>query len=107
LDKAHARRKFDEAAKAHSAKQCGRVGLAAEGLAWIQKIYRVETITREASLTAQQRHQLRQEKERPIWYELRSWLDRVRDQAPPLTLIGKAIASSRGQSACSMTDAGK
>jgi transposase len=39
---AHARRKFDEAAKAHAAKQSGRVGLAAEALALIQKIYRIE-----------------------------------------------------------------
>jgi transposase len=89
---AHARRKFDEAAKAHAAKQSGRVGLAAEALALIQKIYRVEKSAREAGLTPEQRHQLRQEKERPIWDELRKWLDRVRDQAPPLTLIGKAIA---------------
>jgi transposase len=89
---AHARRKFDEAAKAHAAQQSGRVGLAAEALALIQKIYRVEKSAREAGLTPEQRHQLRQEKERPIWDELRKWLDRVRDQAPPLTLIGKAIA---------------
>jgi transposase len=72
--------------------QTGRGGLAAEGLARIQKIYRVEKMAREAGLTPQQRHQLRQEKERPIWDELREWLDRVRDQAPPLTLIGKAVA---------------
>jgi transposase len=89
---AHARRKFDEAAKAHAAKQTGRVGLAAEALALIQKIYRVEKVAREAGQTPEQRHQLRQEKERPIWDELRNWLDRVRDQAPPLTLIGKAVA---------------
>jgi transposase len=89
---AHSRRKFDEAAKAHAAKQSGRVGLAAGGLARIQKIYRVEKMAREAGLTPEQRHQLRQEKERPIWDELRNWLDRVRDQAPPLTLIGKAVA---------------
>src|SRR5262249_24790133 len=72
-----------------------RVGLAAEALALIQKICRVEKTAREAGLTAEQRHQLRQEKEWPIREELRSWLDRLRDQAPPLTLIGKAREWSR------------
>ena len=49
-------------------------------------------MAREAGLTPEQRHQLRQETERPIWDELRNSLDRVRDQAPPLTLIGRALA---------------
>ena len=47
---AHARRKFDEALKAQS--KTGRGGLAAAGLALIQKIYRVEKVAREAGLTA-------------------------------------------------------
>jgi transposase len=86
---AHARRKFDEALKAQS--KTGRGGLAAQGLALIQKIYRIEKVAREASLTAAQRHQLRNEKARPIWEELRRWLDSVRGHAPPSTLIGKAL----------------
>src|SRR5262249_58933130 len=73
---AHARRRFDEAAKAHAAKQSGRIGLAAEGLARIQKIYGIEKMAREAGLTPQQRHELRQEKGRPIWDKLREWLSR-------------------------------
>ena len=87
---AHARRKFDEALKAQTAN--GRGGLAAEGLALIQRIYRIERVAREAALTAEQRYQLRNEKSRPIWNELRSWLDRVRGHAPPSTLIGQALA---------------
>ena len=86
---AHARRKFDEALKAQS--KTGRGGLAAEGLALIQRIYRIEKLAREAGLDAEQRHRLRNEKARPIWTELRSWLDRVRNHAPPSTLIGKAL----------------
>ena len=39
---AHARRKFDEALKAQ--KATGRGGLAAEGLALIQRIYRIEKL---------------------------------------------------------------
>ena len=86
---AHARRKFDEALKAQ--KATGRGGLAAEGLALIQKIYRVEKLAREAKLTPEQRKKLRDERARPIWDELRRWLDAKRGHAPPQTLVGKAI----------------
>ncbi len=41
---------------------------------------------------ADARQRLRDEKARPVWDELRSWLDRrVRRQAPPLTQIGEAL----------------
>lgn len=86
---AHARRKFDEAVKAQ--KKTGRGGLAAQGLALINKIYRVEKIARTAGMGAQARQQLRDDKARPAWDELRQWLDRVRRHAPPSTLVGKAM----------------
>jgi len=86
---AHARRYFDEALKAQKAN--GRGGLAVEALAMIQKIYRVEKIAREAGLSADARKKLRDEKARPVWDELRRWLDRVRNNAPPSTKIGKAL----------------
>ena len=86
---AHARRKFDEALKAQ--KQNGRGGLAAEGLALIQRIYRIEKIAREMKLTAEQRKKLRDEKARPLWDELRKWLDAKRGHAPPQTLVGQAM----------------
>jgi transposase len=86
---AHARRYFDEALKAQ--KATGRGGLATEGLALIQKIYRVEKIAREAGMSAEARNKLRDEKARPAWEELRRWLDRVRKHAPPSTKIGKAL----------------
>ena len=92
---AHARRKFDEALKAQ--KVTGRGGLAAEGLALIQKIYRIEKITRENGLCPEQRLALRNERSRPIWDELRAWLDRVRGHAPPSTLVGKAIGYLDGE----------
>ena len=57
---AHARRFFDEALKAQ--KVTGRGGLAAEGLAMIQKIYRIEKIAREAKMGADARKTLRDEK---------------------------------------------
>jgi len=86
---AHARRKFDEALKAQRAGDRG--GLAAEGLALIQRIYRIEKAAREAKLTPEQRKQLRDQRARPVWDELRRWLDAKRGQAPPQMLIGKAM----------------
>ena len=86
---AHARRKFDEAMKAQKAGDRG--GLAAEGLALIQRIYRIEKAAREAGLTPEQRKQLRHERARPVWDELRRWLDAKRGHAPPQMLIGKAM----------------
>lgn len=92
---AHARRKFDEALKTQ--KAFARGGLAAEGLALIQRIYRIEKIAREAHLNAEQRQQLRNERSRPIWEELRAWLDRVRNHAPPSTNTGKALGYLDGE----------
>ena len=86
---AHARRKFDEALKAQ--RPADRGGLAAEGLALIQRIYRVEKVAREAGLTPEQRKRLREEQARPAWDELRRWLDAKRGHAPPQMLIGKAM----------------
>ena len=86
---AHARRKFDEAVKAQA--KTGRGGLAKQGLALINKIYRIEKLAREAGLKAEARKKLRDEKARPIWKELREWLDKVRHHAPPKTLVGMAL----------------
>lgn len=86
---AHARRKFDEALKAQ--KQHGRGGLAAEGLAMIQRIYRVEKLAREMKLSAEARKAFREQHAQPIWAELRRWLDAKRRHAPPQTLVGKAM----------------
>jgi len=86
---AHARRKFDEALKAQPASDRG--GLAAEGLTLIQRIYRIEKAAREAGLTPEQRKRLRDERARPLWDELRCWLDAKRGHAPPQMLIGKAM----------------
>ncbi len=88
---AHARRKFDEAVKAQPTSKARRGGLARQGLAFIQRIYRIEREARERELDPMERRQLRDEKAKPLWDDLRQWLDRVRDQAPPRTLTGKAL----------------
>jgi transposase len=86
---AHARRKFDEALKAQPVENRG--GLAIEGVTLIQRIYRMEKAAREAGLGPEQRKELRDKHARPIWTELRSWLDEKRGHAPPQMLIGKAM----------------
>ncbi len=86
---AHARRKFDEALKAQKKK--GRGGLAQQGFDFMSRLYRVEREARARGLDADQREKLRTEKARPIWEEMRQWLDRVRGQVPPRVLTGKAL----------------
>jgi transposase len=88
---AHARRKFDEAAKAQAANKTGRGGLAKQGLALIQKLYDVEREARDREFGPDARKKLRDKKAKPLWDELHKWLDRVREQVPPQTLTGKAI----------------
>jgi Transposase IS66 family len=83
---AHARRKFDEALKAQKGNNTGRGGLAATGFLHIQGIYRVESEARERNLSPADRHLLRQEKARPLWEAMRSWLDQSLG-APLSTLI--------------------
>ncbi len=53
--------------------------------------HRTREGARDAKMSAQQRHTLRQEKAPPIWNELRVWLDRNRNATPPQSLTGKAI----------------
>ena len=86
---AHARRKFDEAVKAQA--KTGRGGLAKQGLELIQKIYLIEREARDRELSPNERKKLRDEKARPLWDELRRWLDRSIGQVPPQTLTGKAL----------------
>lgn len=86
---AHVRRKFDEALKAQKKK--GRGGLAKQGFDFIQRLYRVEREAREQGLDANQRKALRDEKAKPIWNEMRQWLDGVRGQVSPKSLTGKAL----------------
>jgi transposase len=87
----HARRRFVEAVKAQHAIAGMERGLAPGALLIIRKLYVIEKLARDAGMTPAQRHRLRNEKARPIWDELRVWLDRNRNATPPLSLTGKAI----------------
>lgn len=85
---AHARRKFDEAVKAQTTN---KTGLARQGFDMIQRIYRIEREASARELGHAERKQLRDEKAKPLWEELRQWLGRSIGQAPPGTLTGKAL----------------
>ena len=66
-------------------------GLAPEALLIIRKLYAVEKLARDKNMTPEQRHTLRAEKAKPIWDELRVWLDKNLGATPPQSLTGKAI----------------
>ena len=87
----HARRRFIKAVQAQHAIAGTERGLAPQALLIIRKLYAVEKLARDAKMTADQRHKLRQEKAKPIWDELRAWLDKNLGAVPPQSLTGKAI----------------
>ncbi len=86
---AHARRKFDEAIKALGRQDKAKGGRAAEGLALIQGLYRVEKSAK--GMSPQARYQLRQAQAVPLLEEIRTWLDTALPQVPPQTTTGKAL----------------
>ena len=88
----HARRRFVDAVKAQHAIAGHERGLAPEALLIIRKLYAVEKLARDTKMSAEQRHTLRQEKAKPIWNELRAWLDKNLGAVPPQSLTGKAIS---------------
>ena len=87
----HARRRFVDAVKAQHAIAGHERGLAPQALLTIRKLYAIEKLARDGKMSAEQRHKLRQEKAKPIWDELRAWLDKNLGAAPPQSLTGKAI----------------
>jgi len=95
----HARRKFDEALKglragerkAHSAKQ----SKALQGLAFIQKLYKIERQIHDQPAKAKQK--LREERSRPVMEAMRGWLDEALPRIPEKSLTGKALAYLAGQ----------
>ncbi len=76
---AHARRKFKDALDARPDKK--KTGLAAEGLKFIQDIYAVEN---ECEIkNPDEIVKIRMEKAKPIWDDLKKWLDLNKSSAPP------------------------
>ena len=83
---AHARRKFDEAAKPSK-----KPGGAAEALGRIGKIYRIERELRSEGLEADEFVRKRKDRVLPILKVFKGWLEKKALQVPPSTLLGKAV----------------
>ena len=71
---AHARRKFDELAKA------GASPVAVQAIQRIARIYRQESLAREMTVAARLAH--RQQHTRPLWNELHAWMKLERTRVP-------------------------
>jgi transposase len=81
---AHARRKFDEAARVSKNK-----GSANEALCMIQQLYLIEKRIKDDDVT--KRKQIRQEEAVPVLNMIKEWLDKKKMQVLPESLIGKAV----------------
>jgi len=90
---AHARRKFDEALKAQKSstkrKRSVKESKALQGLAFIQKLYKIERQIQDKP--PDERHRVRQERSRPVMEKLRAWLTAAMPRVPPQSLTGKAL----------------
>ena len=84
---AHARRKFTDAIKAQGKNK--QRGKAHRGLALIRKLYRIERQARK--LKPQERYARRQQHARPVFDELRTWLEATLPQILPSSATGQAL----------------
>jgi len=84
---AHARRKFDEAAKV-SKKESS----ANEALKHIRNLYRIESELRSMNLNDDEFVRMRKEKAAPVLEAFRNWLEKRVVQVPPSLGLGKAIS---------------
>jgi transposase len=85
---AHARRKFDEAAKGLGK---GKSGSAHVALNYIRQIYRIESVAKRDQLTPEELFAVRNEQERPILDELHLWLQEKARRLTPKSLMGVAV----------------
>jgi transposase len=83
---AHARRKFEPIAKANKGR-----GVAKEAMRYFKELYKVEREAKNNNLSPEQRHQLRQEKSKPLMDEFNTWLDDIYPSTLPQSALGKAV----------------
>lgn len=81
---AHARRRFVQALDAGEAR-------AAVSLTFIKKLYQIERRATQDGVDAQERLARRQTQSRPLMEQLHKVLLALQPQAPPKTLLGKAV----------------
>jgi transposase len=94
---AHARRYFDEAAKAQG-KADGR---ARQALDMIGRLYQIEALAKGELPTGRSRadytYALRQQHSLPVLAALKAWLDTQAESVLPKSLLGEAITYARNQ----------
>ena len=94
----HARRKFTDVLKAAGIKKNNQpTGNAGTALKYISKLYKIEKEARNQDLSVEDLYRERQEKAVPILNEFKKWLDAKVEQAPPKSLLGKAISYTLNQ----------
>ena len=94
---AHLRRAFKEAADAQS-KVSNRVGTAHQALAYIAKLYRIESeLSEYRQSDPDQFAAERRARAQPVLDKMYGWLRQKQDQVPPRTAVGKAISFALGQ----------
>ena len=93
---AHARRKFMDAKKARG-KNSKKAGAVDEGLAYIKKLYTIETGAKSRELSAKELLQLRQAEAKPVLDNMHKWLKKKQLQVVPKSLLGKAISYTLNQ----------
>ena len=91
---AHARRRFEEARKAHSTDSHARVALD-----FIRELYLIERSLwgREQPLSAEQRVLVRAERSAPIINQFHAWLEALAPIVLPQSLLGRALYYALGQ----------
>ncbi len=91
---AHARRKFDEAAKGQSKGKSGSAHLA---LKYIGKLYRIESEAKRKKLTPEQLLAARHKQAKPLVDEFLLRLQKKASQVVPKSLLGKAVRYTLSQ----------
>ena len=83
---AHARRKFEPIAKSNKGK-----GIAKEAMHYFKQLYKIEREAKDKQLLPEQRHQLRQEKSKPLMEEFNAWIDKIYPTVLPASALGNAV----------------
>jgi transposase len=94
----HSRRKFSDVLKALGRKKgTASSGNAGTALKYISKLYKIEKQAKEKGLSPEEIYKERQDKAVPLLNEFKKWLDVKVEQAPPKSLLGKAIGYTLNQ----------
>lgn len=96
---AHVRRKFCDVVKAAGKPKDDekKPGNADQALKYVRKLYKIEKDAKNSGLVNEDLLRERQEKAKPVLDEFKRWLDIKAEEAPPQSLLGKAITYSLNQ----------